>query len=104
MLEIFGKQYYIDIDRITEECRIEVSSERDQDVEESEITNNQDETQTINIFKYELLKMFIERILSENFEDDESIGAFASDSTTLSFKIAFNTLIKNQILIENEDE
>jgi hypothetical protein len=99
MLEIFGKQYYIDIDRVTEECRLEVKNP-----EEVSEENNEEDQQTINIFKYEILKMFIERILSENFEDDESIGAFGSDSTTLSFKLAFNTLIKKQILIENEDE
>jgi hypothetical protein len=99
MLEIFGKEYYIDLDRITEECRLEVNKP-DENSEE----NIEEDTQTINIFKYEILKIFIERILSENFEDDETIGSFGSDSTTLSFKIAFNTLIKNQILIENEDE
>jgi len=99
MLEIFGKEYYIDIDRITEECRIEVKENSNQNDE-----NSEEDTQTINIFKYELLKIFIERILSENFEDDETIGSFGSETTTLSFKIAFNTLIKNQILIENEDE
>jgi len=100
MLEIFGKEYYIDVNRITEECRIEVKDEQNQNDENS----GEEDTQTINIFKYELLKIFIERILSENFEDDETIGSFGSDSTTISFKIAFNTLIKNQILIENEDE
>jgi hypothetical protein len=99
MLEIFGKEYYVDIDRITEECRLEVKTPEDVSEE-----NNEEDQQTINIFKYEILKMFIERILSENFEDDETIGAFGSDSTTLSFKLAFNTLIKKQILIENEDE
>jgi hypothetical protein len=99
MLEIFGKEYYIDIDRITEECRIEVKENSNQNDE-----NSEEDTQTINIFKYELLKIFIERILGENFEDDETIGSFGSETTTLSFKIAFNTLIKNQILIENEDE
>jgi hypothetical protein len=99
MLEIFGKEYYIDLDRITEECRLDVNKSDENSEEETE-----EDTQTINIFKYEILKIFIERILSENFEDDETIGSFGSDSTTLSFKIAFNTLIKNQILIENEDE
>jgi len=86
MLEIFGKEYYIDIDRITEECRIEVKENSNQNDE-----NSEEDTQTINIFKYELLKIFIERILGENFEDDETIGSFGSETTTLSFKIAFNT-------------
>ncbi len=29
MLEIFGKQYFVDINRITEECRIEVKNEKE---------------------------------------------------------------------------
>jgi hypothetical protein len=104
MLEIFGKQYYIDIDRITEECQIEEDQQIIKNNIEAESSSTENGTQIINIFKYEMLKMFIERVLNENIEDDESIGVFASDATTLSFKIAFNTLIKNKILIENEDE
>ena len=46
--------------------------------------------------------MFIDRLLSEIDEVDENMGEFASNTTTTSFKIAFNTLIKNQILIEDE--
>jgi len=46
--------------------------------------------------------MFIDRLLNEIDEVDENMGEFASNTTTTSFKIAFNTLIKNQILIEDE--
>jgi hypothetical protein len=35
-------------------------------------------------------------------EDDEDIVAFTNKSTNPSFAIAFNTLIKAQILIEDE--
>lgn len=56
----------------------------------------------INIFKYELLKMCIDRIMNEIDEVDDELGAFGQNNTTVSFKIAFNTLIKNQILIEDE--
>jgi hypothetical protein len=100
MLEIFGKQYYIDVNRITEECRIDDTESS----EKIETENTEEVSQTINIFKYELLKMFVERVLSENIEEDDSIGVFASENTSISFKMAFNTLIKNNILIENDDE
>lgn len=46
--------------------------------------------------------MCVERVLYDNEEVDEEMGVFGS-SVTPSFKIAFNTLIKNEILIE-EDE
>lgn len=48
--------------------------------------------------------MCLERVLND-FEDvDEELGAFGQTDTSISFKIAFNTLIKNEILIEDEDE
>ena len=48
--------------------------------------------------------MCLDRILGEIDEIDEELGKFAQEGTSVSFKIAFNTLIKNQILIEDEDE
>ena len=97
MVEIFGKLYYIDLDGITEKCRTGNKIKDDDDEEE---------TLEINIFKYEIIKMCLERILGEVDEVDEGMGAFAQNATTTSFKIAFNTLIKYKILIEelNEDD
>jgi hypothetical protein len=48
--------------------------------------------------------MCLDRVLGEIDEVDEELGKFAQEGTSVSFKIAFNTLIKNQILIEDEDE
>jgi hypothetical protein len=95
MVNIFGKQYYIDIDGIVDKCKIE---NKITEVNDDTI----DETLSINVFKYEIIKMFIDRLLNEIDEVDENMGEFASNTTTTSFKIAFNTLIKNQILIEDE--
>jgi len=93
MLEIFGKNYYIDIDGITKKCQIE----------NSEKIEDEPETLEINIFKYETIKICLERILNEYIEVDEQIGPFAQNEVSVSFKIAFNTLIKYKILME-EDE
>ena len=46
--------------------------------------------------------MCIDRILYDGEEIDEEMGVFGNNLSP-SFKIAFNTLIKNEILIE-EDE
>jgi hypothetical protein len=50
--------------------------------------------------------MCLERVLGEIDDVDEEMGMFAKNTTTTSFKIAFNTLIKYKILIEelNEDD
>jgi len=57
----------------------------------------------INIFKYEIIKTCIERVLNEFEETDEKLGEFGESNLSISFKIAFNTLIKYEILIL-EDE
>lgn len=93
MVEIFGKNYYIDIDGITDKCKTG-NTVKDED-------NN--ETLEVNIFKYEVIKMCLERILNDYEDVDEEIGVFGQKDTSISFKIAFNTLIKNEILKE-EDE
>ena len=93
MVEIFGKSYYIDLDGITEKCRTggTISEEDGGEVTE------------VNIFKYEVIKMCLDRVLGEIDEVDEELGKFAQEGTSVSFKIAFNTLIKNQILIEDDE-
>ena len=96
MVELFGKIYYIDIDGITDKCRTG-NTIKDEDGGES---------LEINIFKYEIIKMCLERVLGEIDEVDDELGAFGKNTSTTSFKIAFNTLIKHKILIEeiNEDD
>jgi len=96
MVELFGKNYYINIDGITDKCRTTPAVDKTDDDEDDESTH-------INIFKYELIKMCLERILGEIDEVDEGLGKFGQEGTSVSFKIAFNTLIKNQILIEDDE-
>ena len=93
MVEIFGKNYYIDLDGITEKCR---TGGTIPDEDGTEVTE-------VNIFKYEIIKMCLDRVLAEFEQVDEELGEFAQNNTTTSFKIAFNTLIKNQILIEDDE-
>jgi hypothetical protein len=47
--------------------------------------------------------MCIERVLNEFEDSDEDMGIFAQKETTVSFRIAFNTLLKNNILIEENE-
>lgn len=61
------------------------------------------DTLEINIFKYEIIKMCLERILDDYEDVDESMGMFGSNNAKVAFKIAFNTLIKNEILIEDDE-
>lgn len=93
MVEIFGKNYYINIDAVSEKCRT------------GNMIKNEDGSETfeINIFQYEIIKMCLDRILNDIEDVDEELGAFGQTDTSISFKIAFNTLIKNQILLEDDE-
>lgn len=105
MSDIFGKSYYIDLEAITTICRMAEPSK----VNKSEVTDMEDEQDgeaneiTINVFKYEVLKMMVDRVLNEIDEVDEEMGVFAQNTTTISFRLAFNTLLKYGIIIEEND-
>jgi len=57
----------------------------------------------INIFNYETIKMCLERLLNEFIDADDDMVPFSQNEVSVSFKIAFNTLIKYKILMEEED-
>jgi hypothetical protein len=99
MVEIYGKNYYIDLDSVTDRCRIESIKKYEEDEED-------ENSGSLNIFKYEIVKMCLERVLGEYDEQDNDSDIFGVKKASQSFKIAFNTLIKYEILIEelNEDD
>lgn len=109
MLNIFNKEYYIDIDKAITSCQLMETNklteknnfdvdEIDDDIDEEEYDPNDIQ---INIFKFDIIKMCIDRVLN-NYEDNDEISTLYTENK--SFKIALATLIKNKILIELEDE
>jgi hypothetical protein len=47
--------------------------------------------------------MCLDRVLNDYDEVDEEMGLFGSNNLNVSFKLAFNTLIKYGILIEDDE-
>ena len=99
MVEIYGKHYYIDLDAVTDRCRIDSIKKHEEHDEDED-----DSAGSLNIFKYEIVKMCLERVLGEYEEDDNDSDIFGAKKASQSFKIAFNTLIKYEILIEELNE
>lgn len=99
MFEVNGKNYFIDLDMINKVC--EVTSKDDLD-------DDEDDGTIINMFKYDIIKMMIERIMTEiddndDYDDTELNRILKKDSepkSNTSFKIAFNTLTHYKILTE----
>jgi hypothetical protein len=93
MFEIFGKFYYIDVENLTHKCSMQPAA----------VDENGKDILEINLFKYEIVKMCLERILNEFGDDnDDEIDKLIKNEqdTSSSFKFAFNTLLKYEILIE----
>ena len=84
MLKILGEQYYLDLDEIEEYINIPQTTAT---------TENH-----ISIVKYEIVKVLMDTILTENEPVDETLGIKSSGNMTISFKVAFNTLLNKKLL------
>lgn len=83
MLDVLGKLYYVDF------------SEIENVINMPESTN---EEMTINIVSYDIIKMMIEVIITEREEIDETLGIHSANKLSIPIKIAFNTLLRYNIL------
>lgn len=92
MHNFLGKNYYLDIDGIVDKCKTGGTLKDDEGEDVIEI----------NVFKYELIKMMLERVLNEfdDPEEDVVMSSFKENSKSISFNLAFNTLIRYEIIIE----
>lgn len=105
MLEIFGKQQYINIDELIKICRADYRNEDFKEELGPRINDNGEIILELNVFKFEIFKACIERILNEYQSiDDDEIGIFAEKDAPISFKMAYNTLLKYNILTEINNE
>ena len=86
MLDVLGELYYIDLDNVSN--TIDMSND-----------NFSGETeQTINLVSFEVIKMMLEIIMTEREEIDNNLGVHNTKDLSIPFRIAFNTLLKHQIL------
>lgn len=90
MIDILGHTYYIDMDIL--ESFVELKDFKPSEEEDKD-------HQHFSIIKFELIKMMIEVVLTERVEDlDENLGIHNAKSTSIPFRIAFNTLLRHNII------
>jgi hypothetical protein len=105
LLEIGGKELYLDIDRLSEIVRIEQEplpitvNEGKDDVDIEEPISDTGGLH-IDVTKYEMYREMIVGIMMYNEEVDNKMGIVALNNATIPFKIAFNTLLMKGILKE----
>lgn len=90
MINVLGEQYYIDLDAI--ENYLDMS-----DYTVSESSSGTTEMK-INIIKFEMVKMLLETVLTEQEFPDEKLGMKSNSNTSIPFRIAFNGLLNKKLI------
>lgn len=91
MLKVFGENYYVDFDEI--EKYVDMS---EGDIE-ADLSGNTE--MRINIIKYEMVKMMLEVLVSEETEIDDKLGLKSNaNNISVPFKLAFNSLLNKKII------
>ena len=91
MISVLGENYFIDLDKIEDYL--------DMGREENSTESSTGETETrINIIKFEMVKMLLETILTEQEIMDEKLGMKSNSNTSIPFRIAFNSLLNKKLI------
>lgn len=95
MIEVLGENYYIDLDEI--EKYIDMS-DKNEPAEEDDVASDNTGEMKINIVKFELVKMFLETILSEVDNYDDNLIKKSKTNSTIPFRLAFNSLLNKKLI------
>jgi hypothetical protein len=91
MIQVLGENYFIDLD--------EIESYLDMSQSEDSFDSESGETETkINIIKYEMVKLLLETVLTEQEVVDEKLGMKSNSNVSIPFKIAFNSLLNKKLI------
>lgn len=89
MLKVFDEHYFIDLDAIEEFL----------DISEPDTEQISGATEMkVNLIKFEMVKMLLETMLTEQEIPDEKMGMKGSSNTSIPFKLAFNTLLNKKLI------
>lgn len=89
MLNVLGENYFVDLDEV----------ENFLDMSDSSFDETSGNTEIkINIIKFELVKMLLDVVLSEEEDLDDKLGMKGGKQTSIPFKIAFNSLLNKKLI------
>jgi hypothetical protein len=90
MISVLGENYYIDLDVI--EQYLDMSD----DTPTEHLTGSTE--MKINIIKFEMVKMLLDTVLTEQDNVDEKLGLKSNTNTSIPFRIAFNSLLNKKLI------
>jgi hypothetical protein len=86
MLKVFNENYYLDLDAIEKYIHVPPPEGY------TGIAENH-----ISVVKYDMVKVMVDVLMSENDDNDETLG-MKSNNTTLPFRLAFNSLLNKKLI------
>lgn len=88
MINVLNENYFIDLDEVEKylEMDIEVLSE------------SGDTESKINLLKFELVKMLLDTVLTEDEVVDERLGMKVENKLSIPFRLAFNSLLNKKLI------
>lgn len=93
MLPILNENYFIDLDAI--ERFLDMTESKTEPTETEEPNSNEVK---VNLVKFELVKMLLETVLLDQEFPDEKLGIKGMASTSVPFKLAFNSLLNKKLI------
>ena len=91
MIQVLGENYFIDLDEI--ESYLDMIHDEDSSDSESGVTETK-----INIIKFEMVKLLLDTVLTEQEVVDEKLGMKSNSNVSIPFKIAFNSLLNKKLI------
>ena len=93
-VDIMGTKMVVDLDELMNCITLEKESKT------KEGGDTKEDGLAINAAKYEMLRLFLDVVLSTEEEIDEKMGYKSLDNLSFPFKLSFNTLIEYKIIKE----
>jgi hypothetical protein len=90
MISVLGENYYIDLDVIEQYLDMSDDTTTEPLTGSTEIK--------INIIKFEMVKMLLDTVLTEQEIVDEKLGLKSNTNTSIPFRIAFNSLLNKKLI------
>jgi len=99
LLDIGGKEFYFDIDAMSEAIRFDENVIKQTKEEINNAADNIIPT-TIDVTKFEMYRDLMGTLLNCNEIIDDKMGIMALNSLPIPFKLSFNTLLMKGIIKE----
>jgi len=90
MIQLWGENYYFDVDEL--ETQVSINSSK------IAVPSGDTENEQISVTRYETFKLLMEIVLSERESIDDTLGLHSAKELSIPFKISFNTLLLNKII------